>query len=213
MPKVVLKNLRAETAEVVAGALSENGIAASKFLSEVFSGKTEVVISCPKQKLDGLISSVSGLCAIEVLQEEESPLSLVSLFFVGVIFDSALLFFLLKLSIYNEGVKAALLGVMKDVRAQTMFQHFLALIFTANYYFAMFFSKSAPPLTSLLGIEIKSDRVLIALAYGAVLPAMLLLAVGNNLMKILGLILLSLTIGVGVYAGSSIKLERRGWLS
>ncbi|MEN3034347.1 MAG: hypothetical protein ABDH18_05090 [Aquificaceae bacterium] len=213
MPKLVLKNLRADSAEVVAGALSEHGISASKLLNEVFKGKSEVIIICPEQKLDAVMNSLSGLCTVEVLKEKEPKIDrITSLFFIGIVFDNALLFFLLKLSIYNEGMKAALLGVMKDMRAQTMFQHFLALIFIANYYFAMFFVKSVPPLSSLLGLEVKGDRVFIALAYCAVLPSLMLLAVGNNLMRFLGFVLISLTIGVGLYAGSSVKLEKRGWL-
>ncbi|MFN3976873.1 MAG: hypothetical protein ACK4LT_07425, partial [Aquificaceae bacterium] len=130
--------------------------------------------------------------------KESSPAPILSL--VSLFLDNLLLFYILKLSIYSSDFTNMLGYLFSSSKAQAYFRLIISLFLIVGYYYAFIKTKGAPPIARLLEIRYQKDQGWTILAYSLPLVGLYLISSGMPFGKLLGLAMLSFSIGIMVYS-------------
>ncbi len=199
MMKVLIRGLSEGNLEDIALKLSELGINPAPLYRIISEGKVEAVVECDEEKYSKLKSELGNICQIIALDTYRvRPISLI---LISLFLDTLLLFYLLKLSIWSEDFAGLLGRIFYSTKAVVWTQSIVSLFLIALYQHAFFYSKGAPPVSYLLGLEYSRDRNWIMLSYSLPLVAFYTINMGSTPFKLLGLFLLSLSVAVLLYQG------------
>ncbi len=197
MIKVLIKGIKEDSADKVFEVLTNAGISPTPLYKSLSQGLEETTVECRKEQFLELKNSLLGVC--QVIPLEEKTTNIPALALLSLFLDNLLVFYLIKLSIYSEDFRS-LIRYMMSVKAQEYFQALLSLAFIVGYYYAFITTKGAPPIAKHLQIEYQKDKGLITLTYSLPLIGLYLISSGLPFGKLLGLAMISLSVGFIAYA-------------
>ncbi|MCY0866519.1 MAG: hypothetical protein OWQ49_03065 [Aquificaceae bacterium] len=199
MMRVLIKGINEGNVDKVFECFTNLALSPAPLYKSLSEGLDQVIIECKEDQFLKLKNDLNGVCEVILMESKESPplpvLSLVSLFL-----DNLLLFYILKLSIYSSDFRIMLGYLFSSSKAQAYFQLILSLLLIVGYYYAFITTKEAPPIARLLEIRYPKDKNWIILAYSLPLIGLYLISSGIPFGRLLGLAMLSFSVGILVYS-------------
>ncbi|MFN3599514.1 MAG: hypothetical protein ACK4VK_07265 [Aquificaceae bacterium] len=193
----MIKGIKEDSADKVFEALTNAGISPTPLYKSLSQGLEEARVECRKEQFLELKNSLLGVC--QVIPLEEKTTNIPALALLSLFLDNLLLFYILKFSLYSEDFKN-LFSYSLSLKAQKYLQSLLSLLLIVGYYYAFINTRGAPPIAKSLQIEYQEDKSLIILAYSLPLIGLYLISSGLPFGKLLGLAMISLSVGLIAYS-------------
>lgn len=197
--KVLIRGVNEGNVDKISEYFVNLGLSPAPLYKSLSENSDQVTIECKEDQFFELKNALAGICEVILMEKKKSPplptLSLISLFL-----DNLLLFYILKLSIYSSDFRIMLGYLFSSSKAQAYFQLILSLFLIVGYYYAFIKTKEAPPIAKFLEIRYPKDQNWIILAYSLPLIGLYLISSGIPFGRLLGLAMLSFSVGILVYS-------------
>lgn len=203
--KVLIEGLKEDNLEELVAKLSELGISPAPIYNSLQKGLDKAIIDCRNKDFAFLSSSIGHLCRLRPL--EEKAFAPPSLLLVAMFLDTILLFYILKLSLWSEDFNRLLNILFNSSVGVFWSKAILSLFFIGIYQHAFFSLKGAPPISSFLGMSYTKDKYWTMFAYAIPLISLYLISIGSNLFKLIGLVLLSISVALVLYSEREIYVK------
>ena len=198
MKKVLFKDIK--DMDKFLYTLGEEGVSLSQVLKQLKSGKDAVELSLESDKLERLRKNLEGVCSVEILEEKGIDFPYQPVLIFALILENAIVFNILKLSFLSQDFYAFVNGLFSSPRSVEVVIHLSSFIFILLYFYSLVFFKKRVLVFYALGLSFfdeKKNLQTALLSFSVPLIALYLLS-GGVLLKLLGLVLFSLSVALAL---------------
>ncbi|WP_299199761.1 hypothetical protein [Thermocrinis sp.] len=186
--------------------LSEVGVSVADIYRQLAEGKEKnIEFYVEKDKVQAVSSAIKGFCQFEVVYEVQENKWIPFLLLGTLWLDSALLYFLLKLSFLSEDFNYFLSQIFGSNKLVAFVKGLVSLLAILVYYLGFIFARGTTPVGKFFGLKIEKDHIYAVVLFSLPFIAFYLLQFNQTFIKILGLFALSLCVVMPFYLKDSVR--------
>jgi len=186
--------------------LSEVGVSVADIYRQLAEGKEKnIEFYVEGDRVQEVISAIKGFCQFEIVYEVQENKWIPFLLLGTLWLDSALLYFLLKLSFLSEDFNYFLSQIFGSNKLMAFVKGLVSLLAILVYYLGFIFARGTTPVGKFFGLKIEKDHIYAVVLFSLPFIAFYLLQFNQTFIKILGLFALSICVVMPFYLKDSVR--------